>query len=68
MDSIDMFLHSLFGPKIRVTTFNGALKTLFFMLVLDMVMECSVTLEQLVTGVTLVPDLFMNRIDNAKKT
>ena len=40
----------------------------FFMLGLDMVMEFSVTLEQLVTGVTLVPDLFVNRIDNAKKT
>ena len=40
----------------------------FFMLGLDMVMEFSVTLEQLVTGVTLVPDLFMNRIDMTKKT
>ena len=68
MDSIDMLLHSLFGPKIRITTFNRTSESAFFMLELDMVMECSVTLEQLVTGVTLVPDLFVNRIDNAKKT
>ena len=58
MDSIDMHLHSLFSPKIRVATFNGALELAFFMLGLDMVMKCSVTLEQLVTGVTLVPDLY----------
>ena len=61
-----MLLHSLFGPKIRITTFNGALESSLLMLELDMVMERSVTLEQLVAGVTFMPDLFMNRIDMTK--
>ena len=63
-----MLLHSLFGTEVGVTTFNGALESSLFVFDLNMVMECSVTLEQLVTGVTLVSNLFVNRIDMTKKT
>ena len=63
-----MLFHSLLGSEIRIATFNGALESPLLVLDLNVVMECSVTLEQLVTGVTLVSNLFVNGIDMTKKT